>query len=164
MIRLIVAMSQNGVIGVDNAIPWHIKEEMAHFKRETTLHEKQVDNVVLMGRKTWESIPERFRPLPNRFNMVVSSKVVEGAHVYSSSIDELLDFASEQDINVMGGGQLYQYFLERNLVDEIVLSVVLKEIPEEGNITKLDGLDLDNYEVKSSVKHDEFVVIRYVKK
>jgi dihydrofolate reductase len=75
-----------------------------------------------------------------------------------------LDFASEQDINVMGGGQLYQYFLERNLVDEIVLSVVLKEIPEEGNITKLDGLDLDNYEVKSSVKHDEFVVIRYVKK
>ena len=66
MISLVVATSKNNCIGKDGDLPWHIPEDLKHFKKITTGH------VVLMGRKTWESIPDKFRPLPNRKNEKVS--------------------------------------------------------------------------------------------
>src|SRR5574343_1829332 len=65
-LHLIYARARNGVIGKDNALPWHLPEDMAHFKQST------MGCPVIMGRKTWESLPPRFRPLPGRINIVLS--------------------------------------------------------------------------------------------
>ena len=67
--EIIVAHDLNQGIGTDNQLPWHCAEDMAYFKSLTIGNQK---NAVIMGRKTWESIPEKFRPLPNRLNIVLS--------------------------------------------------------------------------------------------
>ena len=65
-INLIYARAANGVIGQDNALPWHLPEDLAHFKRD------HAGAPVIMGRKTWDSLPPKFRPLPGRTNIVVT--------------------------------------------------------------------------------------------
>jgi len=103
MISLVVAVSDNGVIGSYGTVPWHIPEDMAHFK------EKTMGKVVVMGRKTWESIPTTFRPLPGRTNVVITRNAEyapEGAKVYTS-LDAALEHFSGQDIAIIGGEQIY---------------------------------------------------------
>ena len=76
-LHLIYARAANGVIGKDNRLPWHIPEDMAHFKQLTQ------GCPVVMGRKTWDSLPPRFRPLPGRTNIVVTRQAdwqADGAH------------------------------------------------------------------------------------
>ena len=63
-LHLIYARAANGVIGVNNTLPWHLPEDLAHFKRHT------LGCPVIMGRKTWDSLPPKFRPLPGRLNLV----------------------------------------------------------------------------------------------
>lgn len=95
--RLIWAQANGGVIGRGNAIPWQLPEDMAHFKELTVGH------TVVMGRLTWESLPERFRPLPGRRNIVVSRDGgydAPGAEVRTA-------LPAETDVWVMGGAQLY---------------------------------------------------------
>src|ERR1700753_957022 len=65
-LNLIFARDRNGVIGRDNTMPWHLPEDMAHLKRTTMGHP------VIMGRKTWDSIPPKFRPLSGRLNIVIT--------------------------------------------------------------------------------------------
>lgn len=69
MLTLIAAVAKNGVIGNDNGIPWHLPEDFAHFKELTSGH------TVVMGANTWLSLPEKFRPLPNRLNIIISKKM-----------------------------------------------------------------------------------------
>jgi dihydrofolate reductase len=69
-IGLIWAQARGGVIGKDGTMPWHLPEDLAHFKRTTLSHP------VIMGRKTWESLPPRFRPLPGRANLVVTRQAI----------------------------------------------------------------------------------------
>lgn len=85
-INLIFARAANGVIGVNNTIPWHLPEDMAHFKQQTA------GAPVVMGRKTWDSLPPRFRPLPGRRNIVVTRQAdwqAEGAQAVGSLPDAL---------------------------------------------------------------------------
>ena len=80
-LTLIAAVAKNGVIGSDNQLPWHLPEDLKHFKQLTTGH------AVIMGRKTWESLPPKFRPLPNRLNIVVTRSAeyqAQGATVVHS--------------------------------------------------------------------------------
>ena len=80
-IIIIAAVAKNRVIGKDNTLIWNIPEDMAHFKALTSGH------TVVMGRKTWESLPPRFRPLPNRRNIVISRQAdyaAPGAEVADS--------------------------------------------------------------------------------
>lgn len=104
MISLIAAISQNNCIGVDNDLPWHIPEDLKHFKKVTS------GKTVLMGRKTWESLPDKFRPLPNRTNIVVTRRadypVPEGVLLYTS-LDEALSSHANDDVFVIGGAQIY---------------------------------------------------------
>ncbi|MCQ4213946.1 dihydrofolate reductase [Streptomyces longispororuber] len=102
-VGLIWAQTLDGVIGADNGIPWRLPEDMAHFKATTLGHP------VIMGRKTWDSLPPRFRPLPGRRNVVVTRDPewsAEGAE-RAGSIAEALDLAAGTAW-VMGGGEIYR--------------------------------------------------------
>ena len=97
-ITLIAAISENNVIGVEGKVPWHIPEDMKRF-RELTL-----EHPAIMGRKTYESIPDRFRPLPKRKNIVMSKSLNPKEGIYiARNVDEALVLAEEKDSYVIGG-------------------------------------------------------------
>lgn len=106
-IALIAALGKNRALGKGNQLLWQIPEDMKRFKALTNGHP------VIMGRKTWDSIPEKFRPLPGRTNIVVSrqtSYAIPGATVTHSLIEALgLAQGAEggEEVFVIGGGQLY---------------------------------------------------------
>jgi dihydrofolate reductase len=126
-LNLIYANARNGVIGYKGAMPWHLPEDLAHFKRIT------MGCPVIMGRKTWDSLPPQFRPLPGRTNVVITRQTdwrADGAipanHLLEAlSICEhmsiILDPSPEQ-VWVIGGGQIYAEALplaKRIVVTEI---------------------------------------------
>ena len=103
-LNLIYARARNGVIGRDNAMPWHLPEDLAHFKRTT------LGCPVLMGRKTWESLPARFRPLPGRINAVLTRDEnfnEMGTQRFTSMESALLSLEHHPEVWVMGGAQVY---------------------------------------------------------
>ena len=103
-INMIFARAANGVIGNDNTIPWHLPEDMARFRQLTQGHP------VIMGRKTWDSLPPRFRPLPGRTNIVITrqkSWSAEGALVASSLNDAIARCDGAAEAWVIGGAQIY---------------------------------------------------------
>lgn len=111
MIGLIWAQAANGVIGAGNAIPWHVPEDLAHFRSVTS------GSTVVMGRRTWDSLPPRFRPLPGRRNVVLTrdpSWAADGA-VVAHSLAEALD----GDTWVIGGADVYRAALPRADVLEV---------------------------------------------
>ena len=116
-VALVAAVARGGVIGRDNRVPWHLPEDMRRFRELTTGHP------VLMGRKTWDSLPDRFRPLPGRRNVVVtrnSAWHAPGAE-RAGSLAEALDLvAGAPRVFVIGGGELYAHALP--LADELVLT------------------------------------------
>lgn len=109
-IGMIWAQARGGVIGAGGGMPWHVPEDMAHFKEIT------MGAPVVMGRRTWESFPERFRPLPGRRNIVVTRNdawAADGAQ-RAATIDAALEAASDADWTwVIGGGQVYREALPR---------------------------------------------------
>ena len=136
-ISLIAALSENRVIGKDNTLPWHIPEDLKHFKEVTSGHP------VIMGRKTFESIG---RLLPKRLNIVVSrdpAYKVEGATM-ANSLDKAIEIATNYDANevfVIGGGQIFEQSMA--FADRLYLTVVHTEIegdaffPEYSDFTKV---------------------------
>jgi dihydrofolate reductase len=107
-LHLILARAANGVIGNNNALPWHLPEDLAHFKRLTS------GCLVLMGRKTWDSLPARFRPLPGRRNIVVTRQPdwqadgAIGAHSLAQAVQQATGHA---EVWVIGGAQIYAHTL-----------------------------------------------------
>jgi dihydrofolate reductase len=118
-VALVAAIARGGVIGRSGGIPWHIPEDVAHFKALTTGHS------VVMGRKTWESLPERFRPLPDRRNVVVtrnsawSASGAERAESVEAALEALRDV---ERVFVIGGAEIYAAALP--FADELVLTEV----------------------------------------
>ena len=104
MASIIAAIAENGCIGKDGTLPWHLPEDLKRFKELTMGHP------VIMGRKTWESLPERFRPLPGRTNVVVTRQadypLPEGVERVASIEDALAEHA--EDAFIIGGAQLYR--------------------------------------------------------
>jgi dihydrofolate reductase len=108
---MIWAQARDGVIGEAGDMPWQLPEDMARFKAITMGHP------VIMGRRTWESFPERFRPLPGRENVVITSDqayVAPGARIVRS-LDEALDVARaiDDEVWIIGGGRVYRDAMSR---------------------------------------------------
>ena len=104
-LHLIFARAANGVIGKDGGLPWHLPEDMAHFRRLTTGHP------VIMGRKTWDSLPPKFRPLPGRTNIVVTRQPLwhaQGALRADSLKEALALCPAGADVWVIGGAEIYR--------------------------------------------------------
>ena len=103
-VGLIWAQARGGVIGKDGVMPWHLPEDLAHFKRTTLSHP------VIMGRRTWDSVPPRFRPLPERRNIVVTRQGdwhQIGAERASSLREALQQCESTEQVWIIGGAQIY---------------------------------------------------------
>ena len=103
-LHLIYARAANGAIGKNGVMPWHLPEDLAHFKRTT------LGSPVIMGRKTWESIPARFRPLPGRTNVVVTRQQgwsAAGAHVAHSLPEAMALCGAVDDAWIIGGADIY---------------------------------------------------------
>jgi dihydrofolate reductase len=118
-LKLIFARAANGVIGANNTMPWQLPEDMAHLKRLT------MGSSVIMGRKTWDSIPARFRPLPGRRNIVVTRQTDWAAvgALRAGSLAEAVALC--QDVEqawVLGGAQIYAQALP--LADEAVVTEI----------------------------------------
>mgnify|MGYP001965078974 FL=1 len=124
MLKMILAMDLDGCIGKENGLPWRLQSDMLRFKRLTVGSGK---SAVLMGRTTWETIPEMYRPLVDRINIVVTRNrqyALSNADVVYS-IEQGIDFAQANNCEecwIIGGAKVYEQC--RDMVEEIHLTSV----------------------------------------
>ncbi|WON77641.1 type 3 dihydrofolate reductase [Serratia sp. UGAL515B_01] len=142
IISLIAALAADRVIGMENAMPWHLPADLAWFKRNT------LNKPVIMGRKTFESIG---RPLPERHNIVLSSSPgSESGVTWVTSLDEALVAAGDaEEVMVMGGGRVYTQFLPH--ANRLYLTHIDAEV--EGD-TYFPDYEPDEWETSFSEFHD----------
>ena len=119
---ILVAVSPEGIIGKDNTIPWHYSADLKRFKRLT------IGNTIIMGRKTWESLP--IKPLPERRNILITRNDIDNIECFRS-IDEALE-TCEGDIWFIGGAGIYSEAM--NKADIIDMTLVPDNISGEGCI------------------------------
>lgn len=149
MINIIVATTTNFVIGKDNDLPWHLPTDMKYFKDTTKGH------IVVMGRKCWESIPEKFRPLPNRKNIVMTrdpNYVANGA-IVSHDLEQILvsHENSHEQVFIIGGAELYKEAFK--YANRLFLTQIYSNV--EGDVY-LEGLEPNNWNlVEGSELHEE---------
>lgn len=149
MINIIVAMSTNFVIGKNNDLPWYLPTDMKYFKETTNGH------TVVMGRKCWESIPEKFRPLSNRNNIVMSRNPnyeAKGA-IVSDDLEHILisNQNSDKQVFIIGGAELYKKAFK--YASKLYLTQIYSSV--QGDIL-LEGLDISKWSLKDSSEiHEE---------
>ena len=154
-IAAIAAMSQNRVIGKDNDLPWRLPEDMKRF------HDLTTGGVVLMGRKNYESIPHKHRPLKKRRNIVITRnadwQAPEGVEVYASP-EVAIEALREEGLEflwIIGGGEIYKQTIP--CWDEVYLTVIHKDYPGDVYFPEFEeGFVVDDTEEK-----DGFSYIHY---
>lgn len=153
MVSLIVAVSENNCIGKDGDLPWSIPEDMKRVREKTT------GNVVVMGRKTWESIPKKYRPLPNRTNVVITRnadyQVPDGVEVYSSIDDAVATHPGEEVVS-FGGASIYEMMLP--YVETIYMTRVHQHVDGD---TFFPTLDMTEWNTTFEEAHDGFTFYTY---
>lgn len=160
-IIIIAAVGKNRVIGKDNQLLWNIPEDMAHFKSLTA------GNTVIMGRKTWESLPPRFRPLPGRRNIVITRQsdfAAPGAET-ANSLEAAITLAkSEKAVFIIGGGEIYAQAM--SLADRLEITEVALD-PEGDSwfpeIVAVDWLETAK-KIPSSASGTGFCFVSYRRK
>ena len=133
MISIIVAVSEDWGIGKDNDLLWHIPEDLKRFKRLT------FGNTIIMGKKTWESLP--VRPLPGRKNIVLTDNPLEciDCSVTAYSIEDALSKCiNEKEIFVIGGGSVYRQFMP--ITDRLYITHVHRKAPANVFFPEIDPL------------------------
>ena len=133
---IVVAMDQKQGIGREGKLPWHLKGDLRHFKEITTkTRDKNKRNVVIMGRKTWDSLPAQFRPLPGRVNIVITRndnlKFPQGV-LRAGGLEQALDLPAGEilskiveSVYVIGGAQIFQQAIVRQECHKIYLTQIL---------------------------------------
>lgn len=153
-LALIVAVSENNVIGKGLEIPWKIPEDMKRFKELT------INHPVIMGRKTFESIPEKFRPLPRRKNIVLSTSLSEEEGIYiARNIEEALELTEDKDSYIMGGEKVYEIFLPR--VNRLEITRVHGDY--NGNVF-FPKVNWDEWEETNREDFENYSFLTYVRK
>ena len=132
MIAIIVAKSKNNVIGSNGSIPWSVSKDLKYFKELTD------SNTVIMGRKTYDSLPENKKPLPNRINIVItkdSNFKANGCIIVNSLEEALLKADNKNDTFIIGGGEIYEQSI--NFVDKIYITEINGEFDGDTYFPKL---------------------------
>jgi dihydrofolate reductase len=161
---IIVAYSkENRVIGKDGKIPWHLPEDMEMFKKTTENH------TVVMGRKTWDSLPERFKPLDRRINIIISKTINEDeiveypATFVAREFDQAILFSKtfypKRRVFIIGGQSIYEQALQANIVDEVIATEVYKTYEGDTFFPVLDN----NWKGWTLIRRDEFNILTYQK-
>jgi dihydrofolate reductase len=171
MISIIVSYNAKRVIGDETGnIPWKLPEDMHHFKVTTA------GCPVIMGRKTWLSLPEKFRPLPGRFNVIVTTNPAKcraedlvigrmGNHYVNNMSDaiddccELSSYLPKENIYIIGGASIYQQALRLNCVDRILASEV-RDYKDVDGPAKFPEVDWPRTTVR---RLDDFDIIELLK-
>jgi len=164
-ISVVVAATRKGGIGKDGGLPWRIPADMAFFKQVTLAAAEGRRNAVVMGRKTWESIPAKFRPLPGRLNVVLSRAVSDPSSVspypeevlVASSLSaaaELLAGSDVSEIFVIGGQQAYAETVTRPDCARVFLTRVGKEFEFDASIDPIDENCFNLVHVSKTHSHD----------
>jgi dihydrofolate reductase len=157
MLSLIAAISKNNCIGKNNKLPWDIPEDMKHFVKITK------NKTVLMGRKTWESIPAKFRPLPNRTNIIITrnleykQQVPEDVEVYTS-IEEAVNNHPDEEVVVIGGGQIYKQTID--IADKLYITHVNMTVDGDAFFPEID---IKKWQEIDRENHDKFSFVNYKK-
>ncbi|MFK7786697.1 MAG: dihydrofolate reductase [Crocinitomicaceae bacterium] len=163
---LIVAMDTDRGIGKNNDLMWNLPNDMRFFKETTSGH------VVVMGRKNYESIPEKYRPLPNRENVVLTrneSYVAADCNIFHSLEECMKYYQSEEErtVFIIGGGQIYREALEMDIVDEMYISHINHSY---GADTFFPEFDLTKWRVETILEQPKddrheasFSVLKYSK-
>ncbi len=159
-LSIIVAMSSERAIGANNDLLWHLPADLKRFKELTTGH------TILMGRKTFDSLPKG--ALPNRRNVVISRsvKTIDGVDVYASMDEALASIRNNEEVFVIGGGEIYSALLP--MVERLYLSVVEGAYPEatvffpefdwtEWDIVKKDRVEADE---RNTLAHTFYILTR----
>jgi dihydrofolate reductase len=160
-VSLVAAVARGGVIGRDGGIPWRLPEDMARFRELTMGHS------VVMGRRTWESLPDQFRPLPGRGNVVVTRNPdwsAQGADRAESVEDALGLLEEEPEVFVIGGGEIYAAALP--FADELLLTEIDAEIKGDTTFPRWERELFDEAERRERVAADgtPFAFVRYVRR
>ena len=150
-------MSSNRVIGVNNTLPWHLSEDLKHFKSLTTGH------TIIMGRKTYESIG---RPLPNRRNIVISrnsNTSYEGVEVVHSLEDAFSISTNDKEVFVIGGSNIYEQAL--CFVDQLYITEIKKSFLGDAFFPEINKQIWIEYSRDDHVTNDglEFSFVKYQK-
>ncbi|ERL91355.1 dihydrofolate reductase isoform X1 [Dendroctonus ponderosae] len=150
-LNLIVAASENWGIGKNGTLPWKLKKEMAFFRTMTSATEdKSKKNVVIMGRRTWESIPAQFKPLPNRINFVLSRSGLnldqysntQSFTSFREALDKLEESAFRQlyeNVWIIGGSSLYNETFRSPHFHRLYLTKIHKEFDCDTFLPALPG-------------------------
>jgi len=150
---IIAAIARNRVIGKNGKVPWHIPEDLARFKQLTTGH------TVLMGRRTFDSLDN---PLPNRTNIVITSRVINGVKSYPSLDFALQALKNEKEVFVIGGGRLFADALR--LTDELRLTLVDREVDGDIYFPPYQEFLLKHFQLVQEERHTGFSFLDYVRK
>ena len=160
--NIIVAMCKNRGMGFKNTIPWHLSSDLQRFKYLTTSFENKYN--VIMGRKTWDSLPNKYKPLPKRKNIIISSKKdiikQENVIVYND-INLIKNHYTEINKNtwIIGGTQIYNYALENDLVNSILVTVIDNEFECDVFFPKIPSKFQLKYE--SPYKLENNIIYKY---
>lgn len=129
---IIAAVDSKNGIGIDGKLPWHLKKELAFFRDTTSeVWGEGTQNMVVMGRKTWESLPAEFRPLPNRHNVIITRNKhyeAEGAKTCFSLGEAMRDAEMDEKIEnvfIIGGAQIFEMAID--VVDGMYLTKIEKD-------------------------------------
>lgn len=155
---IISAHDKNFGIGMNNIIPWYISEDFKWFKKNTN------GKIVIMGMNTYFSLPDKFRPLPNRENLVLCDDLIkkeiiekEGATVFSS-LDDIIEYCKDKDCFVIGGASIYSQFI--NISEKLYLTEIDNEFTCDTFFPKFNHNDWTNV-YKSNILFDDSDTIHY---
>ena len=145
IVSAIAAVAPNGIIGSNGDLPWHLPDDLKYFQRITKGHH------VITGRKNYESIPAKYRPLKDRVNIVVTRNMnydAPGALVVDSLASglEVAHLANEQEAFIIGGGQIYREALTMRLVDRLYLTLVHSDVEGDTHFPPLDPVEWEEVE------------------
>ncbi|MDP2625070.1 MAG: dihydrofolate reductase [Candidatus Peregrinibacteria bacterium] len=165
---LVVAIDEDNGIGIDGQLPWYLSEDLKFFAKVTkTTEDPDKQNAVIMGRKTWESIPDKYRPLPGRLNIVLSR-----SHTYflpsdvllESSFGDALKSATEGNVEkvfVIGGGRVFEETLNHPGCGGLYVTEVLKKFNCDTFFPEIDSERFERVS-ESEILEEDDVQFRFV--
>ena len=161
MVTIIAAIAKNNALGKNNDLIWHLPADLKRFKRVTSGH------YILMGRNTFESIG---KPLPNRTSVIITRNddyFKDGCFI-ANSIEKAIELVGENDAFIIGGAQIYKQALEKNVVDQLDITMVHKEFEADVFFPKIDltiweEVSRENFKADEKNKYD-YSFISYQKR